>query len=293
MAQESQKNNSVLIIIAIFGVVGTVIAATITVTGNYTVEKMRQEAELTRIALVSTNEAQAKATPKLITITLTNDNCNAQDYYVDGNLIVSSIEPNAKVPFNVIPGEHQVLSCSSNTNFCGDTVQVNWTASTTAAIKPASNCPIAITLTNYNCMAQDYYIDGNLMVSSIKPNAKVIINVIPGDHQVYSCNPGTSTCGDAVQANWTTSTTAAIGLASDCPIAITLTNYNCMTQDYYVDSSLTVSSIEPNAKVLFNVIPGEHQVYSCNPGTSTCGNAVQVNWITSTTAGIGPASSCP
>ena len=53
MTQEPHKSNIVLIIIAIIGVVGTIIGATITVIGNYNVEKLRQETELTRIALVS------------------------------------------------------------------------------------------------------------------------------------------------------------------------------------------------------------------------------------------------
>jgi len=53
MAQEPQKNNSVLIVIAIIGVVGTLVASTIGVVGNYNIEKFRQEAELTRMALVS------------------------------------------------------------------------------------------------------------------------------------------------------------------------------------------------------------------------------------------------
>ncbi len=53
MSQEPHKNNVVLIVIAIIGVIGTIIAAVITVMGNYNVEKLRQETELTRIALVS------------------------------------------------------------------------------------------------------------------------------------------------------------------------------------------------------------------------------------------------
>jgi len=53
MTQEPQKNNSTGIIIAVIGFVGVVIAAVITVTGNSNVEKMRQEAALTQIALVS------------------------------------------------------------------------------------------------------------------------------------------------------------------------------------------------------------------------------------------------
>lgn len=50
MAQES-KNSSTGIIVAIITVIGAIIAATITVSGNYNVEKMRQDVELTKIAL--------------------------------------------------------------------------------------------------------------------------------------------------------------------------------------------------------------------------------------------------
>ena len=61
MAQEPQKVISVVIIIAIIGVIGAIVAATISVKGNYNIEKLRQEAELTRIALVS-NTTQGGAT---------------------------------------------------------------------------------------------------------------------------------------------------------------------------------------------------------------------------------------
>lgn len=53
MTQEPQKNNAVLIIIAIIGVVGTIVASTIGAIGNYNTEQSRQEWELTRIALVA------------------------------------------------------------------------------------------------------------------------------------------------------------------------------------------------------------------------------------------------
>jgi hypothetical protein len=69
MTQDSHKNNVVLIIIAIIGVIGTIVGATITVIGNYNAEKMRQEFALTQIALVSsgiqggeTQEALTSAT---------------------------------------------------------------------------------------------------------------------------------------------------------------------------------------------------------------------------------------
>lgn len=53
MTQEPQKNNIVLILVAVIGVIGTLAGAIITVNGNYKVEKLRQETELTRSALVS------------------------------------------------------------------------------------------------------------------------------------------------------------------------------------------------------------------------------------------------
>ena len=53
MNQDPHKSNNVLVIIAIIGVLGTIIGATITVIGNYNVERLRQETELTRIALIS------------------------------------------------------------------------------------------------------------------------------------------------------------------------------------------------------------------------------------------------
>jgi type II secretory pathway pseudopilin PulG len=53
MPQESPKSNTVLIVIAIIGVIGTIVASTIGAVGNYNIEKLRQEAELTQIALVS------------------------------------------------------------------------------------------------------------------------------------------------------------------------------------------------------------------------------------------------
>ena len=53
MTQEPQHKSNTVLIVAIIGLIGTVIAAIITVMGNYNVEKLRQETELTRIALVS------------------------------------------------------------------------------------------------------------------------------------------------------------------------------------------------------------------------------------------------
>lgn len=53
MPRNSQKDNSVLILIAIIGLVSTAIGAIITVGGNIAVEKTRQEAEFTKVALLA------------------------------------------------------------------------------------------------------------------------------------------------------------------------------------------------------------------------------------------------
>ena len=53
MSQETPKNNTVLIVVAIIGVIGTIVATAIGAIANYNIERFRQEAELTRIALVS------------------------------------------------------------------------------------------------------------------------------------------------------------------------------------------------------------------------------------------------
>jgi len=53
MTQEPQKSSAVLIVIAIIGVIGTIVASAIGAMANYNIEKERQGFELTRIALVS------------------------------------------------------------------------------------------------------------------------------------------------------------------------------------------------------------------------------------------------
>ncbi len=53
MHQDTQKNSTTLIVVALIGVVGTIVAAIIVANSNYKIEKLRQESELTRIALVS------------------------------------------------------------------------------------------------------------------------------------------------------------------------------------------------------------------------------------------------
>lgn len=53
MSQESPKNNIVLIIVAVLGVTGTIVASAIGANSNFKIERMRQDYEMTKIALVS------------------------------------------------------------------------------------------------------------------------------------------------------------------------------------------------------------------------------------------------
>ena len=69
MTQEPKKDNTVLIVVAIIGVVGTIIAATIGAVTTYNVEKIRQETELTRIAMVSNGVTQPSLTTQPTAIT--------------------------------------------------------------------------------------------------------------------------------------------------------------------------------------------------------------------------------
>lgn len=68
MSKEPAKGNSAVIIVAIVGALSTILAASIGAITTYNVEKMRQEAELTQIALVS-KSTQSGATQAILQTT--------------------------------------------------------------------------------------------------------------------------------------------------------------------------------------------------------------------------------
>ena len=229
MAEEPGKSNHLLLITTIITVAGAIIAAIITVSGNIKVEKIRQDAELSRGASQPTNAPQPTSVPLpiqtpqpepttvTISITLTNYNCYPQEYYVD-NIKMASIPAGETIVFDTVPGPHQVRACTTGSTTCGDPVQIVWEVSTTAVIHPHPSCNLAtITLTNNHCQPVDYYVDNTLMVSSIAAYASAQFSVVPGSHQVYVCDPGTSICGGTVELTWNTSTTAGILKGPDCP----------------------------------------------------------------------------
>lgn len=93
MTQEPQKNNVALIVIAIIGVVGTIVATAIGAIGNYNTEKLRQDTELTRIALASiaTQDrlTQASTTSTVFTPTVTPTIGMESNHFFQGNCIES------------------------------------------------------------------------------------------------------------------------------------------------------------------------------------------------------------
>ena len=73
MAQEPQKGNSIGIIIAVITAIGVVTAALIAANGNNNVEKMRQQAELTQIALISQlTQAASQGAVNVPTVSVTS-----------------------------------------------------------------------------------------------------------------------------------------------------------------------------------------------------------------------------
>ena len=68
-----------------------------------------------------------------ITITLINEHCKAQDYYVDEELVVS-VDAATTTKFEIPPGEHQVKACAAGSNVCANSNQVTWSEATTRYI---------------------------------------------------------------------------------------------------------------------------------------------------------------
>jgi hypothetical protein len=260
--------------------------------------------------LVHTIQPDATQTPlpSLITITLINNHCAAQDFYVDG-VKVATISADSTGSFQSTTGNHKTYSCQPGTLTCGVSADVNWFGSTTQTISRGSSCGatatlavelITITLANNPCAAQDFYVDG-VKVITISADSTDTFESTIGRHETYSCAPGTLNCGASVDVNWLGSTTQSISRGSSCGapatpapelITITLANNHCYAQDFYVDG-VKVLTISADSSDTFQSTIGRHETYSCLPGTLTCGASVEVNWIGSTTQTISRGTTCP
>jgi hypothetical protein len=161
--------------------------------------------------------------PAILTITITNHNCEAQDYYVDDVYKITLLADETS-EFQTTAGVHRVYACQSGTLNCGQPTNINWIGSTTTFINRGDYCQnatqapdvITITLTNNNCDAHDYYVDG-VFVLTIAAGATSEFQTTAGDHSLYVCHIGTSDCGDPVNVTWNESRTAGINRADYCP----------------------------------------------------------------------------
>jgi hypothetical protein len=228
-----------------------------------------------------------------LTITVTSESCAARDFYVDGEKVITSINPGTTRAFKTAKGEHVIYSCLPMTDTCGEAMPVNWGRSTSYSIAKDAQCPIQIELTNEGCTPQDYYVDGRLVAPAIAPNSTVSFEILAGSHEAYVCAAGTNTCGDTFTFSWMTSTSHKITQGTSCPITVSLTNHHCGAMDFYVDESLTAAALPANSTMDFEITPGAHETYVCLPGTNTCGPKLSVNWLVSTTHSINRGSQCP
>jgi hypothetical protein len=163
-----------------------------------------------------TETSAGAASQSQINIALTNNHCDAQDFYVDGRL-VTSIGANESVVFPANSGQHWVYTCEVSTKKCTQPNQINWTSSTAHLIARGANCPIEITLRNNNCEPQDFYVDNKLMVRSIVPGDTSAFNIIPGNHSAYTCVVNTNTCSKPQDFTWRTRAEHVIGKDANCP----------------------------------------------------------------------------
>jgi len=160
---------------------------------------------------------------------------------------------------------------------------------------PSANAlqTVRITLTNFFCISQDFYVDNLLVVKALEPGASTTFQVTPGQHSTYVCKPGTDSCSSPTPINWATAASHSIFSSPDCKIDITLTNNFCKAQDFYVDDTLVVQALDPNATITFQVKPGQHSAYACLAGTTdTCGETSQLDWTESGTHSIDTSPSC-
>jgi hypothetical protein len=156
----------------------------------------------------------------LVTINLTNYDCVAHDFHVvtsdDSQLLIIFAEPGQTRRFPISPGSYKAYTCNAGTNQCVDPFVVEWDASSIASIGRGRNCPVSIALTNNNCRAEDFYVDGQRIVSIGAGEARPL-QVPPGSHQVKICNAGSQECSSPFTVDWTSASTPSIARESSCP----------------------------------------------------------------------------
>lgn len=120
-----------------------------------------------------------------------------------------------------INGFHVLAECDSPKGSFSSTSE-GWTTfrirggQTSESSPSTSNSKqISVDLTNENCEAQDFYLDGNL-ISTIKPGSTITFTTVEGTHTVQVCAPRTSNCGDLISEYWSISRPLSISRSSSC-----------------------------------------------------------------------------
>jgi hypothetical protein len=213
-----------------------------------------------------------------VVITLTNEHCQAMDFYVDDRLAAARVEPGATVEFNVTPGGHSTYTCLADTGSCGETRQVNWPRAATWEIAAGANCLTAVTVENRNCAAIDVWVDGELTVAAVQPGAAQTFQAPLGEHSVYYCNAGTQDCAPPSPITWTGPALLPIEPAAGCAVTVTVSNRHCRAISVRVDGQDALSRLGSGNTAQFQVAPGDHEVQICYLEPRICGEAGKVNW---------------
>ena len=155
METDSNSNHKTQIIIALIGAIALIIGAyfsyqaakepvLIVIRATQTAEARPTSIAQTLIAQ-SYNQTKAasvpSSTPQLITITLTNNDCNIHNFYLDDNLVFSPIEAGSTLTYSTLPGKHSSHTCAPNTTTCSEKAWFDWTMSTTQSIRRSFYCP--------------------------------------------------------------------------------------------------------------------------------------------------------
>lgn len=154
------------------------------------------------------------STLNMIGITLNNENCLPQDFYVDDRK-VASVDADSATTFSIAEGKHATQSCNRGTQNCGATSAVNWPISTIHRITRWEGCAVSITLSNENCFPLDFYVDGQ-KVASIAAESEATFSIAEGRHTTRACTRGTRTCGDSSTVDWPSSTIHRITRWTGC-----------------------------------------------------------------------------
>jgi len=90
----------------------------------------------------ATGASTVASNPGQIKVDLTNNHCQAQDFYLDGKLL-STIKPGVTISFSTSEGEHSFQVCDPGTSSCGELISEYWSISRQLSISRGASCDAA------------------------------------------------------------------------------------------------------------------------------------------------------